>query len=240
MTLTAETLQPTFDYLQRFFDAHHRDHRLMMREVGGALHGHGREPYEGHNEAIGYLRNAVLLPEDRFNDLRIPEGFATPKEFLDTASGFSKMLDSHAARVNELNGLNGGHWNSVFSYAYRVCTQTCDAINHALSLADISVEPPTLKRLVKILERLPAVSRTISKKNRWASRDTLEITDEYDVQNLLHGVLHLDFDDIRPEVWCPNYAGTNTRTDFLLPAESILIEANIQRMPKLKRQSPSN
>jgi hypothetical protein len=225
MTLTAATLQPTLDYLQKFFDAHHHDHRLMMRDAGGALHGPGREPFEGHNEAIDYLRDAVLLPEDYFCDLRIPEGFATPKIFLDAATGFSNMLDSHAERVKELNALTGGHWYAVFSYAYKVCTQTRDAINHALSLADVSIEAPTLKRLVKILERLPAVSRTIKKMNRWASRDTLEIMDEYDVQDLLHGVLHLDFDDIRPEVWCPNYAGTNTRTDFLLPAENILIEA---------------
>lgn len=196
----------------------------MMREAGGALYGPGREPYEGYNEAIDHLRDAVILSEQHFANLRIPEGFATPQTFLDVATSLSDMLDRHAVRVREINTLTGGHWDDVLSSAYKVCTQTRDAINHALSLADVSVEIPTLKRLVKILERLPSVSRTIQKTNRWASRNTLEIKDEYDVQDLLHGVLHIDFDDIRPEEWCPSYAGTNTRIDFILPAESIAIE----------------
>lgn len=37
-------------------------------------------------------------------------------------------------------------------------------------------------------------------------------------------MLHLEFDDIRPEVWTPNYAETNSQTDFLLPKEGIIIE----------------
>ncbi len=225
MVLTAEKLQPTFDYLQRFFDAHHRDHRMMMRDAGGALYGAGREPYQGHNEAIDYIRDAVLLAEDIFNDFRIPEGFPTPKAFFDAASSYKNMLDHHVDRIRELNQLNDGAWFSELSYAHKICANTRDAIDHALALADVSVEAPPLKRLVKILERLPRVSRSIAKKNRRESRETLEVTDEYDVQDLVHGVLHLDFDDIRPEVWCPNYAGTNTRTDFFLPCDGILIEA---------------
>ncbi|KUZ75278.1 hypothetical protein WI37_20205 [Burkholderia ubonensis] len=197
----------------------------MVTDAGGALYGLGREPYQGYNEAINYLRDAVLLPEDTFADLRIPEGFATPQAFVHAATNFSNMLDSHAARLEELNTHSGGHWHRELSYAYRVCTKTRDAINHALSLADVTVEAPPLKRLVKMLERLPTVSRVIAKDKRREKRDTLEITDEYDVQDLMNGVLHLEFDDIRPEVWIPSYAGTNSRTDFLLPDEGIIIEA---------------
>lgn len=225
MSLTAQSLEPTLDYLKKFFNAHHPEHRQMMKDAGGARYGSGREPYQGYNEAINFLRDAVLLPEDTFEDLRIPEGFATPQAFVHAATGFSNLLDNHAARVEELNTLTGGHWYSELSYAYRVCTKTRDAINHALSLADVTVEAPPLKRLVKILGRLPTVSRVIAKDKRREKRDTLEITDEYDVQDLMNGVLHLEFDDIRPEVWVPSYAGTNSRTDFLLPDEGIIIEA---------------
>lgn len=77
---------------------------------------------------------------------------------------------------------------------------------------------------MKILERLPRVSRAIAKKNRRENRNTLEIADEYDVQDLMRGVLLSSFEDIRPEVWCPSYAGTNSRIDFLLLPEEILIE----------------
>lgn len=226
MTLTATALQPTLDYLQKFFDARHREHRLMMSEAGGAVYGKGREPFRGHNEAIACIRDAVLLPEEMFSDLRIPEGFPTPKAFLDAASAYRDMLDRHVQRIEELNQLNGGSWFSVLQNAIKICANTRDAFDHALALADVNTNvAPPLKRLVKMLERLPRVSRSIAKKNRYEKRATLEVADEYDVQDLMQGVLQIDFDDVRPEVWCPNYAGTNTRTDFLLPAEGILIEA---------------
>jgi len=48
--------------------------------------------------------------------------------------------------------------------------------------------------------------------NNWA----LEIRDEYDVQNLLHAILKLHFEDIRPEEWAPSYAASSKRMDFLL------------------------
>lgn len=226
MTLTAQQLQAATDYLQKFFDAHHREHRLMMRDAGGARYGVGAsgEPFEGHNESIDYIRDAVLLAEESFADMRIPEGFPTPKAFLSTVTHYRNMLDEHVKRVGDLHALNNGVWHTQLSYAHKICATTRDAIDHALELVDIPVEAPPLRRLERILGRLPRVSRSIERVKRFNSRESLEIKDEYDVQDLLKGVLHLEFDDIRPEVWTPNYAGTNSRTDFLLPPEGIVIE----------------
>lgn len=50
------------------------------------------------------------------------------------------------------------------------------------------------------------------------------ISDEYDVQDLLHAVLKLHFDDIRPEVWTPQYAGSSNRMDFLINDNQTAIE----------------
>jgi hypothetical protein len=197
----------------------------MMRDAGGAVHRPGGEHFQGQNEAIDFIRDAVLVAEDLLSDLRIPEGFPTPQAFLDCVKGYREMLDRHVTRVEELNKLNDGAWFSQLSYAHKICARTRDAIDHALALAAIAEEATPLSRLVRILERLPRVSRSIAKANRHSGRETLEILDEYDVQDLLQGVLQLEFDDVRPEVWCPNYAGTNTRTDFLLPAVGVLIEA---------------
>ena len=52
--------------------------------------------------------------------------------------------------------------------------------------------------------------------------------DEYDVQDLLHALLTLEHDDIRPEVWTPSYAASS-RMDFLLKFEQIVIEAKKTR-----------
>ena len=66
-------------------------------------------------------------------------------------------------------------------------------------------------------------------KSRRTGQEPLLLQDEYDVQYLMHGVLKLHFDDIRPEEWCPSYAGRSSRVDFLLKAEQIVIETKMTR-----------
>ncbi len=66
-------------------------------------------------------------------------------------------------------------------------------------------------------------------RTRHDSRVTLKIADEYDVQDLLHAILLLFFDDVREETWTPNYAGNSSRTDFVLWKESVVIEAKMTR-----------
>lgn len=65
--------------------------------------------------------------------------------------------------------------------------------------------------------------------NRHSNRPTLEITDEYDVQDLLQGILRLFVDDVRPEDYVPSYAGGNSRTDFYLPQYETYIETKMTR-----------
>lgn len=66
-------------------------------------------------------------------------------------------------------------------------------------------------------------------RSRHNNRSTLEIKDEYDVQDLLHALLKLYFDDIRHEEWTPSYAGGSARVDFLLKNEKIVIEVKKTR-----------
>lgn len=60
-------------------------------------------------------------------------------------------------------------------------------------------------------------------------RDTIEVKDEYDVQDIMHALLKLHFDDIRPEEWTPSYAGSSSRMDFLLKREKIVVETKMTR-----------
>ncbi|WP_271565605.1 hypothetical protein [Bradyrhizobium sp. CCBAU 11386] len=47
--------------------------------------------------------------------------------------------------------------------------------------------------------------------------------------DLLHAILKLHFDDVRPEEHTPSFAGNASRVDFYLPAERILVEAKMTR-----------
>jgi hypothetical protein len=64
---------------------------------------------------------------------------------------------------------------------------------------------------------------------RHENRKTLEAKDEYDIQDLIHCLLLLRFEDIRPEEWTPSYAGNASRMDFLLKEEQIVIESKMAR-----------
>lgn len=83
--------------------------------------------------------------------------------------------------------------------------------------------PSKPKELIKLLcERFHLASRQI--RSRHNDRETLNIEDEYDVQDLFHALLTLYFDDIRDEEWTPSYAGSCSRVDFLLKQEEMVIE----------------
>lgn len=81
--------------------------------------------------------------------------------------------------------------------------------------------------LENIFNKFHKVARQL--RTRHNSRSTLEIDDEYDVQDLLHALLLLHFDDVRPEEWTPSYAGGSVRMDFLLKDEGIVVEVKKTR-----------
>lgn len=78
-----------------------------------------------------------------------------------------------------------------------------------------------------ICNRFHLVARQI--RSRHNDRETVNIEDEYDVQDLFHALLTLEFDDIRSEEWSPSYAGSGSRVDFLLKQEQIVVEAKKTR-----------
>jgi hypothetical protein len=66
-------------------------------------------------------------------------------------------------------------------------------------------------------------------RQRYNNRPTLDINDEYDVQDLLHALLKIYYDDIRTEEWTPSYSGKSARMDFLLKKNKTIIEVKKTR-----------
>lgn len=65
--------------------------------------------------------------------------------------------------------------------------------------------------------------------DRHDKRGTVQIVDEYDVQDLMHALLKLHFEDVRPEEVTPSMAGKSGRMDFLLKAERVAVETKMTR-----------
>ena len=90
-----------------------------------------------------------------------------------------------------------------------------------LSQTDISKESP-VDNIINLIGKFHIIARQI--RNRYDSRETLDINDEYDVQDLFNALLYIYFEDIRKEEWTPSYAGQCARMDFLIKDCDVVIE----------------
>ena len=80
-----------------------------------------------------------------------------------------------------------------------------------------------LDRLERLFARFHHFAKQLQKRQR--RRDGIFVVDEYDVQDLLHALLKIDFLDVRAEDPAPRFAGAASRLDFVLKSEQIVIEA---------------
>lgn len=81
--------------------------------------------------------------------------------------------------------------------------------------------------IINLMSRFHLVVKQL--RDRYSDRETLDVSDEYDVQDLLHSLLYIYCDDVRSEEWTPSYAGKCSRQDFLLKNEKIVIETKKTR-----------
>jgi REase_DpnII-MboI len=84
-----------------------------------------------------------------------------------------------------------------------------------------------LELVERMARRLPDFLVVL--RNRQRERPPFVVEDEYDLQDLLHGLLKLHFDDVRPEDFAPERAGGRSRIDFVLKSERLVVEAKMTR-----------
>jgi hypothetical protein len=96
----------------------------------------------------------------------------------------------------------------------------------------------TLDFLERTSRLLPASFSILARGHR--GRPGLNITDEYDVQHLLHANLVLHFEEVEPEEPTPKMAGASSRLDFLLKQENVAIETKMTRPSLSVRNSETS
>ena len=169
------------------------------------------------------------------------------KEFTkwhrDTEVAIEKIFGSESRHLSDFSGISYSleivtmdtsdseferPYISGLETAYSVLSSLIDEVSeYGLSTEIVSVAPDSISVIERICLRFHSVARQL--RVRHNSRPTLEIEDEYDVQDLLHALLKLHFDDLRPEEWTPSYAGGSSRVDFLLKRERIVVEVKKTR-----------
>jgi hypothetical protein len=109
--------------------------------------------------------------------------------------------------------------------ADRLARQIIAQLQSGVVAPDVGAEVTVT--LVSLLRRFDEAARVLQDRQR--DRPAFEINDEYDVQDLVHAILRLHFDDVRPEEWTPSSVGASSRIDFLLKREGVVIETKMSR-----------
>lgn len=127
------------------------------------------------------------------------------------------------------------NFNIPFPSGYHVTL----GVNLLIALRKYLIAHPEYSKYKKIeaVEQIEAICNNFhlvvrQLRDRRQDRETLDVNDEYDVQDLFHSLLWLFFNDIRPEEVTPSYAGSSSRIDFLLKTEKIAIEIKMTRPGK--------
>jgi hypothetical protein len=151
-----------------------------------------------------------------------------------------EFVDGHRHSQPLIEYFNDSISNYIGSPSYRGVENVKGVVVSAL--ARVQRNPLVLKKIalrakasgvkdpdvvVTLAERLHAVVRQL--RERREGRPTLDVVDEYDVQDLFHALLTIYFDDIRKEEWAPSYAGGASRMDFLLPEIETVVEIKMTR-----------
>ena len=176
-------------------------------------------PHDGPNWRDRYL-------DLRANALQFLRGKAVIKAMVPVTDPYTHRWESRAQIDVDLDALGHAHAALQAEYHKR---HEAEADASSLSAASCPVD-----RLKDLVFRFHGAVLAI--RDRYGERPTLDVTDEYDVQDLMSVLLTTEFDDIRPEEHAPSYGGGASRTDFLLKAEQIVLEVKKTRSGLADRQ----
>lgn len=205
---------------------------MQLDEVVRTLEGYKNE-LEGILSRFKKTRNGLSI--DRDDDSRFVQ---IVMEMRDLFS--DELIDGHRQANHVLLEYREGLSNYFGSQSYRSVENIKSLV--ASTLVRIQRNPLTLKAaaiaadahgeknpqfVVTLAERLHGVVHQL--RDRRENRATLDVSDEYDLQDLFHALLKIHFDDVRKEEWAPTYAGGASRMDFLLPEIETVVETKMMR-----------
>jgi hypothetical protein len=175
------------------------------------------------------VRNDVYIgdgDEARFDQLVLELKDLFDDEFVDGERHSKALVISF--RKSKRNFLGTPSRHGVGQVKSVVASALARVERNPLALkATAAKEPKYRDVIVRIAERLHLVVCQL--RHRREKRPTLNVADEYDVQDLVHALLMIYFDDIRPEEHTPSHAGAPSRMDFFLPEIEAVLETKMAR-----------
>src|SRR5690348_16816247 len=110
-------------------------------------------------------------------------------------------------KISDHEGVHMGNWLATL-VSLAVLSTTSRMASHG-------AEPTSVALVTCVLRRFPAIVRELRRRHN-RRRPLAVIHDEYDVQDLLRGVLRGLFVDVRDEEHTPSHGAVHSRMDMLL------------------------
>jgi hypothetical protein len=145
------------------------------------------------------------------------------KDFLRAPGDKSPLYDSE--NPNALIPF----WSNPFDTTFRgpLLDQRQILVEAQQEVEGVGRSSRDLELLERVFRKLPDYLEPFIQRQR--GRDPFVVEDEYDLQVAVHALLRALFDDVRPEDYVPERAGSRSRVDFMLKAEGIVIETKMTR-----------
>lgn len=183
-----------------------------------------------------YARALIVLPEElqeNFRDLYQGGIFVKRiKSFLQSPAAVSPLWDP-----DQPTGVFP-YWEIPYETTFH---SSLLEQRQVLTLAKQKSEQESSAAELSLVERVargfPGLADAL--RHRYKDRPAVEVRDEYDVQDLLGGVLAMLFEDVRREDPSPIHAGGSSRIDFFLKRQEILVEVKMTR-PGLRDREVAN
>ncbi|EIH4156161.1 malate dehydrogenase [Escherichia coli] len=198
--MTKKSLAERFDLLEQEYNS-----VMSTKYMGTSAFNHRRQEYIDSAKGNNWIARAKKLLEDSYGKESDYYKDFNDKKRIAWSSNYQSLVK---------------HYKPIFDAAR-------EDLAHSVTAQTMATEHAELDLIINILNKFPAFCRQLKK--RYNDRTPLEINDEYDVQDLVHALLLLHFDDIRPEEGSPSFAGSSSRQDFLLKKEKIVIEVKKTR-----------
>lgn len=228
-------IQEPIKYLTKFIESHIAEYRMAMIDYKHTNYG----TFPHYEKIEGCMAEMVHHLDETFGNITIPEWYVTPISLIQAAENFVGFLDAYQQYFTDArnNILDKDTIPESLLKIDQYRHATIDAFSHFILISkeelsgNATLPKSEIEKVLHTMNGFGNVARQLTKrrKDSWFDRKTLEINDEYDVQDLLHSLLTLDFQDIRSEEWNPSLGGKSTRSDFLLKDEKIIIETKKTR-----------
>ncbi len=227
--------------IAQLFDTYHPNIRNIQRFLRRAGFPNEYTMYDGEEDTLWTLVNIQKQSDGKDKIIRIIEQLCNPEEYFDDPENHKDVEEEINKVLYRYNlKVQFGKITPV-DLADRLIRaskkQAKDYVKIKESVrndkADEQVHEDNEHRPVLYIEnalsniefiarQFHLVARQLTQRHN--NRSTIIIEDEYDVQDLFHGLLKLFFTNIRREEGTTSYAGKNSRIDFLLKNEQIAIE----------------